>query len=154
MIDGVPPCATDSYFCDRPELHSRMTCVVALTRNMGYNQSLQEMLCSAGLTTCEVPCIKFGAGPERGALAPALHERRWQYVLITSPQAAKVFCSEWRNAGCPSVDVASVGKGTSAALQLTHTTVEMGVGTNPDQNAGAGAQHGDQPSDLLRGSTV
>ena len=39
-----------------------MACVVALTRNVGSNESLQEILRSAGVTTCEVPCIAFGAG--------------------------------------------------------------------------------------------
>lgn len=47
----------------------------------------------------------------------ALGDPEVAYVIITSPEAAKVFLGGWNKAGRPEVRVACVGKATGEALQ-------------------------------------
>ena len=86
---------------------------VALTRELGKNGKFQKMLAKRGITGRELPCINF---ENLGApLATALKEE-WEYVVVTSPEAASVFSEGWAAAGNPSLRVACVGAGTGQAL--------------------------------------
>jgi len=52
-------------------------------------------------------------------LPQVLVDRRFQWVVLTSPEAATVFLDGWRSAGQPKVSVAVVGAGTGEALRGT-----------------------------------
>ncbi|EKX47010.1 Uroporphyrinogen synthase [Guillardia theta CCMP2712] len=89
---------------------------VALTRELGKNLKLEKALSEKGVRTVELPCIAFEAGIDSDSLPSALKED-WEYVVVTSPEAASVFLDAWRLASQPSLQVACVGTGTKQALQ-------------------------------------
>lgn len=68
-------------------------------------------------TILQVPCIAHQDGPDLPMLPIALREKGLSYVIITSPEAAKVFLGGWKGAGRPSVPVACVGKSTGEVLE-------------------------------------
>lgn len=87
---------------------------VALTREDGANGKLAALL-SEHVTCLELPCIAFGPGKDTGSLPSVL--RDFDVTVITSPQAAAVYLTAWRAAGCPEgIRLATVGKGTSKPL--------------------------------------
>lgn len=73
-------------------------------------------------TTIQVPCIAHQDGPDLPLLPAALADPGLTYVVVTSPEAAKVFLSGWSKAGNPSVSVACVGKATGDALRAKGVT--------------------------------
>ena len=89
--------------------------LVALTRENGANDKLMNLL--SGERCVELPCIAFASGEDVDELPKALDE--CDLVVLTSPQAAKVFIAACEEAGrAPeSVKIATVGKGTSKPLQ-------------------------------------
>ncbi|CAM9484237.1 unnamed protein product, partial [Discosporangium mesarthrocarpum] len=90
---------------------------VALTREAGKNSKLQGLLNEVGVSTLEIPCIAHAEGPDLSELPGALQQECLSYVVITSPEAAKVFLGGWEAAGKPPVSVACVGKATGEALR-------------------------------------
>lgn len=52
----------------------------------------------------------------RDALAAVLRGSTFDWVTITSPEAAAVFVQAWRSAGEPDVHIAVVGKGSGQVL--------------------------------------
>ncbi|KAL3799414.1 hypothetical protein HJC23_013869 [Cyclotella cryptica] len=104
--------------------------VVALTREMGKNDKLHEALLSSerikklktlsevSINIHEIPCIEHADGPDTLMLAPTLSSNQFDYVVITSPEAANVFASAWVQAGRPKLGVvAAVGKATGESLK-------------------------------------
>jgi len=88
--------------------------LVALTREDGKNGKLQKAL--AGLfETVEVPCIAHADGPDLATLPDRLKEP-WDYVIVTSPEAAKVVASAWGAVADNPPKVAAVGKATEETL--------------------------------------
>lgn len=67
----------------------------------------------------QIPCIAHEDGPDLSLLPTALQETPGlAYVVITSPEAAKVFLDGWKAAGSPStIPVACVGTATGQALE-------------------------------------
>jgi uroporphyrinogen-III synthase len=64
----------------------------------------------------ELPCIAHADGEDSGKLASTLRQQPWDYVVITSPEAAKVLSTAWLGAeGAP--DIAVVGQATQEALE-------------------------------------
>jgi len=91
--------------------------LVVLTREVGKNGKLAAALAQRGLATLELPLVSTSPGPDAGALPPALaHPDGWEWVVVTSPEAASVFLAGWRAAGSPPTRVAVVGAGTGRAL--------------------------------------
>eukprot|EP00438_Fugacium_kawagutii_P022387 Skav217215 [mRNA] locus=scaffold143:239959:240723:- [translate_table: standard] len=95
---------------------------IALTRQAGENgklrkaveEALREKKLSAKLV--EVPCIEHAIGPDFKKLETYLtSQTSEEVVLLTSPEAARVFGDAARS--CGSVRVASVGKGTSVVAR-------------------------------------
>lgn len=112
-------CSTISLLCQNKWHCSKrranrltMSSVVALTRELGENDKLRKLL--VGINCIEIPCIQFTAGEDIGKLGENILSH--DLVILTSPQAAKVFASSWKGMGCPSINTASVGKGTSKVL--------------------------------------
>jgi uroporphyrinogen-III synthase len=91
--------------------------IIALTRELGKNGKLGALLEKQGFQTAEIPCIAFEQGPDAPALPVALKNEKWEYVVITSPEAAGVFLEGWEAAGKPEVTVASVGTATEDSLK-------------------------------------
>lgn len=103
--------------------------VVALTREEGKNGKLRKALMSnerisqlsetSGLPVemYELPCIEHADGADTEKLSPTLTTSQYDYVAITSPEAAKVMATAWIDAGRPTLGkVAAVGKATQESL--------------------------------------
>ncbi|KAL3802550.1 hypothetical protein ACHAWO_002956 [Cyclotella atomus] len=100
--------------------------VVALTREEGKNDKLRRALLSDETLSSsrfsveihEIPCIEHADGPDTEMLVPTLTSKQFDYIAITSPEAAKVIASAWVDAGRPDLGVvAAVGKATGEALK-------------------------------------
>jgi len=102
--------------------------VVALTREEGKNDKLHKAILSHErieqisnvVQMHELPCIEHANGPDIEKLAPTISTEasKFDYVAITSPEAAKVFASAWNEAGQPELGmVAAVGKATQESLR-------------------------------------
>jgi uroporphyrinogen-III synthase len=86
---------------------------VVLTREAGKNGKIIKMLESRGICCLEMPLIETAKGPDTDRLPEALqHSEDYDWVCITSPEAASVFLKGWREAGKPKVRIAVVGQGT------------------------------------------
>lgn len=59
----------------------------------------------------ELPLIESRDGPDKARL-PGELKKEYDWIVITSPEAAKVFLEAWRAAGQPMHRLATVGKGT------------------------------------------
>jgi len=104
--------------------------VVALTREDGKNDKLLNALLSnerigqlsedsSGFSVQihELPCIEHAHGPDTEKLSPTLSSSQFDYIVITSPEAAKVMASAWIEVGRPKLGmVAAVGKATQETL--------------------------------------
>lgn len=101
--------------------------VIAMTREEGKNGKLQkqltEQLEKANLLDLvdivELPCIAHADGPDLDKLGETLTNQAWDYVAITSPEAARVLATAWDAEAFvahPQPQVAVVGKATEAAL--------------------------------------
>lgn len=105
--------------------------VIALTREEGKNGKLNKALQSnsnikqiissssgSAMELNEIPCIAHADGPDSDILGKTLSSNNFDYIAITSPEAAKVFASAWINEGRPKIGlVAAVGKATQEALK-------------------------------------
>jgi len=98
---------------------------VVVTRESGKNGKLSSMLEAAGLESLEMPLVETVPGPDRARLSAVLAEEEFDWVVITSPEAAAVFLEGWRAAGQPAVHVAVVGIGTADALQGSGVEVQF-----------------------------
>jgi len=86
---------------------------VVLTREAGKNDKIIKMLESRGIRCLEMPLIETAKGPDTDRLPEVLqHSKDYDWVCITSPEAASVFIKGWREAGKPEVRIAVVGEGT------------------------------------------
>ena len=96
--------------------------VVALTREDGKNEKLiQQIKGNSDLNDkvelLELPCIEHASGPDFENLASILASRTWDYVAVTSPEAAKVIASAWDVVRDDPLPVAAVGKATEKTLE-------------------------------------
>mmetsp|Transcript_21133 Transcript_21133/g.29856 ORF Transcript_21133/g.29856 Transcript_21133/m.29856 type:complete len:315 (+) Transcript_21133:64-1008(+) len=108
---------------------SKSDIVVALTREDGKNGKLHKALSShprleqlrAGIRIriIELPCIAHADGPDTEKLGVALKEQPWDYVAITSPEAARVLSGSWNFGDSESEPpkVVAVGKATQKTLE-------------------------------------
>jgi uroporphyrinogen-III synthase len=104
--------------------------VVALTREEGKNDKLnkaiqsnskiKQIVTSSGsaIEVNEIPCIAHADGPDTDILGKTLSSSNFDYVAITSPEAAKVFAAAWSHEGRPKIGlVAAVGTATEETLK-------------------------------------
>ncbi|KXZ49584.1 hypothetical protein GPECTOR_20g440 [Gonium pectorale] len=91
---------------------------VLLTREAGKNDKMREALTKRGYTCIELPLIEHTDGPDRAALPDVLrrHADQYDWVVVTSPEAASVFLEAWEQAGRPKLRVAVVGGGTGEVV--------------------------------------
>mmetsp|Transcript_27238 Transcript_27238/g.54451 ORF Transcript_27238/g.54451 Transcript_27238/m.54451 type:complete len:318 (+) Transcript_27238:102-1055(+) len=96
--------------------------VVALTREEGKNDKLRRALTSSeniskSVQVLEIPCIVHANGPDSERLVPTLSSTQFDYIAITSPEAAKVLANAWNEAGRPKLGmIVAVGKATQDTL--------------------------------------
>ena len=106
--------------------------VVALTREVGKNEGLGAALTSSGVAWREIPCVAQTRDEEmEAALDAALLfvDEPWDWVVITSPEAAKTFGDAARRSGVAMMRdarwrgfrLAAVGEATAAALRARET---------------------------------
>uniref|UniRef100_A0A453IY14 Uroporphyrinogen-III synthase n=1 Tax=Aegilops tauschii subsp. strangulata TaxID=200361 RepID=A0A453IY14_AEGTS len=61
----------------------------------------------------ELPLIQHVEGPDADRLSAVLRDEKFDWVTVTSPEAAAVFLEGWKAAGSPKVRIAVVGAGTA-----------------------------------------
>eukprot|EP00879_Flechtneria_rotunda_P013147 GHRR01013732.1.p1 GENE.GHRR01013732.1~~GHRR01013732.1.p1 ORF type:complete len:217 (+),score=73.66 GHRR01013732.1:737-1387(+) len=91
---------------------------VAVTREQGKNGKLVKALSKHDIRCIELPLIEHAAGPDRDQLPGLLQAGGFDWVAVTSPEAASVFIEGWKAARSPQVRVAVVGGGTGEALAV------------------------------------
>lgn len=95
---------------------------VALTREDGKNGKLIKKIqantnLSSKIELLELPCIEHATGPDIDILGSTLESKKWDYVAITSPEAAKVVASAWDSVRDDPPSVVAVGKATEKTLE-------------------------------------
>lgn len=111
------------------ELKQPSPLIVALTREDGKNDKLRDALLSnqrirqlskssgVSFQINEIPCIEHALGADRDKLSSTLAMEDFDYIVITSPEAAKILAHAWIEAGQPKLGmVAAVGKATEEKL--------------------------------------
>jgi uroporphyrinogen-III synthase len=96
--------------------------VVALTREEGKNDKLVQHIkrnpeLDSQIDLLELPCIEHAGGPDFEKLGETLLSQRWDYVAVTSPEAARVVASAWDVVRDNPLPVVAVGKATEKTLQ-------------------------------------
>lgn len=76
---------------------------VVVTREAGKNGKLIAALARHGIGCVELPLIEHAEGPDRAALPGVLAAGQFDWVAVTSPEAASVFLEGWEAAGKPKV---------------------------------------------------
>ncbi|PHT51158.1 Uroporphyrinogen-III synthase, chloroplastic [Capsicum baccatum] len=87
---------------------------VVVTRERGKNSKLINALGRHGIDSLELPLIQHMHLPDLDRLTSLLSEARFDWIIITSPEAGKVFLDAWKAAGTPSIRVGVVGSGTAS----------------------------------------
>jgi len=118
---------------------------VAFTRESGKNDKIREAVaahpvCSLDtqIDLVDLPCIEHALGEEHGTLLQYASEGKiddFDYVIITSPEAARVFGEALRDTGGDATGtvMAAVGKATEKALNK----FGLDVGFLPSEANGA-----------------
>eukprot|EP00536_Pseudo-nitzschia_multiseries_P010385 jgi/Psemu1/203132/e_gw1.315.7.1 len=96
--------------------------VVTLTREDGKNDKLRKKInqnteLMEQIDVLEMPCIEHAVGPDYECLSSALLSERWDFVAVTSPEAANVLASAWDVVRENPLPVVAVGKATEKRLQ-------------------------------------
>ncbi|XXG70776.1 hypothetical protein AAC387_Pa07g0180 [Persea americana] len=89
---------------------------VVVTRQHGKNKTLITALGRYGVPCLELPLIEHIKGPDRNRLSTVLNTA-FDWILITSPEAASVFLDAWKAAGTPNVRIGVVGAGTERIFE-------------------------------------
>lgn len=96
--------------------------MVLLTRERGKNDKMLAELRKHSIAALELPLIQHSDGPDRARLPAVIKQGGYDWVAITSPEAASVFLDAWQEAGQPRVRMAVVGSGTGEVLQQAGLT--------------------------------
>jgi uroporphyrinogen-III synthase len=81
-----------------------------LTREEGKNDALLQRLKALNIECVVLPMVKTDYGPDTDRLAGVLKNERFDWVVVTSPEAAKVLKTHWQ-AHKPTLRLAVVGEG-------------------------------------------
>uniref|UniRef100_A0A453IYC6 Uroporphyrinogen-III synthase n=1 Tax=Aegilops tauschii subsp. strangulata TaxID=200361 RepID=A0A453IYC6_AEGTS len=93
--------------------HSSPSPDVVVTREQGKNAKLVAALEKHNVHSLELPLIQHVEGPDADRLSAVLRDEKFDWVTVTSPEAAAVFLEGWKAAGSPKVRIAVVGAGTA-----------------------------------------
>lgn len=86
---------------------------MVVTRESGKNKQIIKALEKRGISSLELPLIQHARGPDFDRLPSLLTDKSFDWIIITSPQAASVFLEAWKAACSPKVKVGVVGAGTA-----------------------------------------
>ncbi|KAD4888682.1 hypothetical protein E3N88_20755 [Mikania micrantha] len=91
-----------------------------------------------GIESLELPLIQHTQLPELDKLVSLLSATSFDWIIITSPEAALVFLQAWKAAGTPSVKVAAVGTGTASIFDedMTSSKELIDVAFTPSKATG------------------
>ncbi len=82
-----------------------------------------NLIAARGARCVEMPLVQAVPGEDAATLPDVLKRERWDWVCVTSPEAAKVFLEAYAKAGRPSgTRVAVVGAGTGRVLAKAEPT--------------------------------
>uniref|UniRef100_J3LKR3 Uroporphyrinogen-III synthase n=1 Tax=Oryza brachyantha TaxID=4533 RepID=J3LKR3_ORYBR len=70
---------------------------VVVTRERGKNAKLIAALQIHNIQTLELPLIRHVEGPDTDRLSDVLRDEKFDWITITSPEAAAVFLEGWKN---------------------------------------------------------
>lgn len=104
----IAVCAATSPTLSRP---------VVVTREKGKNDKLMSVLRTHGISSLELPLIEHKEGPDLEKLPTCIRELTFEWIVVTSPEAASVFLEGWKAAGSPHVKIAVVGSGTAQVFE-------------------------------------
>ena len=76
---------------------------VVVTRERGKNGKLMKALQQRGVTVMELPLVETAPGPHQELLPGHLERSSFDWLELTSPEAARVFVDGWQLAGRPGV---------------------------------------------------
>nr|ABM45934.1 uroporphyrinogen III synthase [Triticum aestivum] len=93
--------------------HSSPSPDVVVTREQGKNAKLVASLEKHNVHSLELPLIQHVEGPDADRLSAVLRDEKFDWITVTSPEAAAVFLEGWKAAGSPKVRIAVVGAGTA-----------------------------------------
>ena len=100
---------------------------VALTREEGKNDKLRselEKILGDTAVLEELPCIAHADGDDFGQLGATLEEGEWDYVAVTSPEAARVLAQAWKGE-FSKTSIVAVGKATQVTLEKLGIVVDF-----------------------------
>ncbi|KNA24430.1 hypothetical protein SOVF_015960 isoform A [Spinacia oleracea] len=103
--------------CSAPSSSSQLIPKVVVTRERGKNGKLINALEKHGIQCLEFPLIEHAQGPDLDKLHVTLIDSKFEWIIITSPEAGLVFLEAWRAAGSPKVKVGVVGAGTASVFK-------------------------------------
>jgi uroporphyrinogen-III synthase len=99
-------------------VHTLAAGSVLLTREAGKNGPLRQKLNTLGIECVELPLVATGGGRDTARLPGVLDQTAFDWVVVTSPEAARVLVDAWHTcASAPSLKLAVLGAG--AALQTS-----------------------------------
>uniref|UniRef100_A0A7C9EAL9 Uroporphyrinogen-III synthase n=1 Tax=Opuntia streptacantha TaxID=393608 RepID=A0A7C9EAL9_OPUST len=104
-------------FTIRASSSSHNNAKVVVTRERGKNTKLIDALAEHDICCLEFPLIEHAEGPDVNRLPSVLSGAKFDWVIITSPEAGLVFLDAWRAAGSPNVKVGVVGAGTASVFE-------------------------------------
>lgn len=78
---------------------------VLLTRERGKNGKLMAALQKRGISVLEMPLVETTPGPDRDQLPAVLQRGGFDWIVITSPEAAAVLLKGWESANRPQVNL-------------------------------------------------
>ena len=90
---------------------------VALTRPEEKDAALKARLAEAGIEAVSVPVVAYRRIEEGYRALEAALDEPWDWVVLTSPEAARYFVGAWFLAGAPELPLAAIGAGTRAVLE-------------------------------------
>mmetsp|Transcript_6747 Transcript_6747/g.18076 ORF Transcript_6747/g.18076 Transcript_6747/m.18076 type:complete len:298 (-) Transcript_6747:254-1147(-) len=114
---------------------------VVLTREHGKNDKMLQELSKRDIPCIELPLIEHANGPDRPQLPEAVAKGDFDWITITSPEAACVLIEAWSQAGKPQVRVAAVGGGTAEVLEQAGITPEFVPSKALGKNMGGELPH-------------
>ncbi|XP_052202079.1 uroporphyrinogen-III synthase, chloroplastic isoform X3 [Diospyros lotus] len=90
---------------------------VVVTRERGKNDKLIKALAKHGITCLELPLIEHTKMPDLDRLPSVLNDNTFDWIIITSPEAGRLFLDAWKVAGAPKVKIGVVGSGTASIFE-------------------------------------
>lgn len=135
---------------DGEETKNALTLRIALTREAGKNEKIKNAILShpllssgtfpgVGFEVIELPCIEHATGSDYDAFINLIQEHdnnnlaeKFDYIVITSPEAAKVLSKALEEVGRDNIDtksnlpkIAAVGKATRQVLEKEGFSVDF-----------------------------